>query len=309
MSTSKTTICFALGKARKYQAWIMDEILASSWKEVEQVIENALAEDLASNDVTTGALIPPDLEGRSSILVKDDGVLAGMEVAQAVFGHVDPALRVEVLIKDGAMIRKGDVVATIAGNVASILKAERTSLNFLCHLSGVATETARYVAAVKGSRAQITGTRKTTPGMRVLEKYAVRMGGGQSHRQHLGDWVLIKDNHLAALGSLGLGLKGAIERARRGSTLKVEVEVGSVGEAEEAMSAGADIVMLDNMALGEIKQVVNLARGRAIIEASGGITLENVRQVAGAGVDLISVGAITHSAKALDLSLELETEQ
>jgi len=287
----------------------MDEILAGSWKEVEQVIENALAEDLASSDVTTGALIPPDLEGRSSILVKDDGVLAGMEVAQAVFGHVDPALRVEVLIKDGATIRDGDVVATIEGKIASILKAERTSLNFLCHLSGVATETARYVAAVKGSRAQITGTRKTTPGMRVLEKYAVRMGGGQSHRQQLGDWVLIKDNHLAALGSLGLGLKGAIERARRGSTLKVEVEVGSVGEAEEAMSAGADIVMLDNMALGEIKQVVNLARGRAIIEASGGITLENVRQVAGAGVDLISVGAITHSAKALDLSLELETGQ
>jgi nicotinate-nucleotide pyrophosphorylase (carboxylating) len=284
----------------------MDEILASLWKEVEQVIENALAEDLASGDVTTGALIPPDLEGRSSILVKDDGVLAGMEVAQAVFGHVDPALRVEVLIKDGATIRKGDVVATVAGKVASILKAERTALNFLCHLSGVATETARYVAAVKGSKAQITDTRKTTPGMRVLEKYAVRMGGGQSHRMHLGDWVLIKDNHLAALGSLGLGPKGAIERARRGSTLKVEVEVGSVGEAEEAMSAGADIIMLDNMALGEIKKVVNLARGRALIEASGGITLENVRQVAGAGVDLISVGAITHSARALDLSLELE---
>jgi nicotinate-nucleotide pyrophosphorylase (carboxylating) len=285
----------------------MDEILASLWKEVEQVIENALAEDLASGDVTTGALIPPDLEGRSSILVKDDGVLAGMEVAQAVFGHVDPALRVEVLIKDGATIRKGDVVATVAGKVASILMAERTALNFLCHLSGIASGTARYVAAVKGSKAQITDTRKTTPGMRVLEKYAVRMGGGQSHRMHLGDWVLIKDNHLAALGSLGLGPKGAIERARRGSTLKVEVEVGSVGEAEEAMSAGADIIMLDNMALGEIKKVVNLARGRALIEASGGITLENVRQVAGAGVDLISVGAITHSAKALDLSLELET--
>ncbi len=285
----------------------MDEILASSWEEVGQVIESALAEDLASNDVTTGALIPPDLEGGSHILVKDDGVLAGMEVAQAVFGHVDPALRVELLIKDGARVGSGDVVATIAGNVASILKAERTALNFLCHLSGIATETAHYVAAVKGSKARITDTRKTTPGMRVLEKYAVRMGGGQSHRMHLGDWVLIKDNHLAALGSLGLGLKGAIERARRGSTLKVEVEVGSVGEAEEAMSAGADIIMLDNMALGEIKQVVNLARGRAIIEASGGITLENVRQVAGAGVDLISVGAITHSAKALDLSLELET--
>lgn len=285
----------------------MDKILTSSWKQVEQVIENALAEDLASGDVTTKALIPPDLAGKASILAKEDGVLAGIEVAQAVFGHVDPALRMEVLIKDGATIQNGDVVATIAGNVAGILRAERTALNFLCHLSGIATETAHYVAAVKGCKAWITDTRKTTPGMRVLEKYAVRMGGGQSHRMHLGDWVLIKDNHLAALGSLGLGLKGAIERARRGSTLKVELEVGSVGEAEEAMSAGADIIMLDNMALGEIKQVVNLARGRAIIEASGGITLENVHQVAGAGVDLISVGAITHSAKALDLSLELET--
>ena len=298
--------CVALGKSRRYKAWLMDEILTSSWKEVEQVIENALAEDLASSDVTTNALIPPDLEGRASILVKEDGVLAGIEVTQAVFQHVDPALRVEVLIKDGTTIRKGDVVATIAGKVASILMAERTALNFLCHLSGIATGTARYVEAIKSLKAQITDTRKTTPGMRVLEKYAVRMGGGQSHRHHLGDWVLIKDNHLAALGSLGQGLKGAIEWARRGSTLKVEVEVGSVDEAEEAMSAGADIVMLDNMALGEIKKVVDLARGRALIEASGGITLENVRQVAGAGVDLISVGAITHSAEALDLSLELE---
>jgi nicotinate-nucleotide pyrophosphorylase (carboxylating) len=285
----------------------MDKNLASSWEGVEQVIENALAEDLASSDVTTKALIPPDLEGRASILVKEDGILAGIEVTQAVFRHVDPALRVEVLIKDGATIRKGDVVATIAGKVASILMAERTALNFLCHLSGIATETARYVEAIKSLKAQITDTRKTTPGMRVLDKYAVRMGGGQSHRQHLGDWVLIKDNHLATLSALGLGLKGAIERARRGSTLKVEVEVGSVGEAEEAISAGADIVMLDNMALSEIKQVVNIARGRALIEASGGITMENVRQVAGAGVDLISVGAIIHSAKSLDLSLELET--
>lgn len=285
----------------------MDEILASSWEEIEQVIENALAEDLASSDVTTQALIPPDMEGGASILVKDNGVLAGIEVTQAVFRRADPALRVEVLVNDGTTIRKGDVVTTIGGKVASILMAERTALNFLCHLSGIATETARYVEAVKGLKAQITDTRKTTPGMRVLDKYAVRMGGGQSHRQHLGDWVLIKDNHLAALGSLGLGLKGAIEQARRGSTLKVEVEVGSVGEAEDAISAGADIIMLDNMALGEIKEVVNLAQGRALIEASGGITLENVRQVAEAGVDLISVGAITHSTKALDLSLELQT--
>ncbi len=285
----------------------MDESLASSWKQVEQVIDSALAEDLASSDVTTEALIPPALEGRAVILVKEDGVLAGREGAQAVFRHVDPALRVEVLIQDGARVLKGNEVAIINGKGASILRAERTALNFLCRLSGIATETARYVAAVEGCEARITDTRKTTPGMRMLEKYAVRMGGGQSHRLHLGDWVLIKDNHLAALPAVGL--KEAVERARQSSPLKVEVEVGSLAEAEEALDASADIIMLDNMAVEEIKQVVELARGRALIEASGGITLKNVLQVAETGVDLISVGAITHSAKALDLSLELETKR
>jgi nicotinate-nucleotide pyrophosphorylase (carboxylating) len=228
-------------------------------------------------------------------------------VSQAVFRHVDPSLLVETVIQDGATIRDGDVVATIEGMIASILKAERTSLNFLCHLSGIATETERYVEAVKGFRAQITDTRKTIPGMRMLEKYAVRMGGGQNHRIHLGNWVLIKDNHLVALRSIGMGIKEAIERASQSSSLKVEVEVSNVNEAERALDAGADIIMLDNMAVVEVREVVKLARGRALIEASGGITLENVRQVAEAGVDLISVGAITHSAKALDMSLELET--
>ena len=287
----------------------MDEILDNSWEEVKKLTKNVLGEDLASGDVTTEALIPPDLEGRASILVKADGVLAGVEVAKAVFRYVAPALRVEVLVQDGARVRNGDEVAIIEGKVASILKAERTALNFLCRLSGIATETARYVEAIKGLKAQITDTRKTTPGMRQLEKYAVRVGGGKSHRQHLGDGILIKDNHLAALRSFGLGLKEAIGMARQSSTLKVEIEVGSVGEAEEALDAGADIIMLDNMAVGEMKKVVELARGRALIEASGGITLENVRQIAEAGVDLISVGAITHSAKALDLSLELESRR
>jgi len=285
----------------------MDESLASSWKQVEHIIENALAEDVASGDVTTEALIPSDLEGRASILVKGDGVLAGVEVAKAVFVHVDPSLRAEVLIQDGAKVRKGDVVANIEGRVASILRAERVALNFLGRLSGIASETARYVEAIAGLKAKITDTRKTTPGIRFLEKYAVRAGGGRSHRQHLGDGILIKDNHLAALRSLGLGLKEAIERARRSSTLKIEVEVESIDGARQALEAGADIIMLDNMAIEDMRQVVEIARGGALIEASGGITLENVRQVAETGVDLISVGALTHSAKALDLSLELET--
>ena len=284
----------------------MDESLASSWKQVEQIIDRALAEDVAFGDVTTEALIPSDLEGRASILVKGDGVLAGVEVAKAVFVHVDPSLRVEVLIQDGAKVWKGDVVANIEGRVASILRAERVALNFLGRLSGIASETARYVEAIAGLKAWITDTRKTTPGIRFLEKYAVRAGGGRSHRQHLGDGVLIKDNHLAALRSLGLGLKEAIERARRSSTLKIEVEVESVDGARQALEAGADIIMLDNMAIEDMRQVVEIARGGALIEASGGITLENVRQVAETGVDLISVGALTHSAKALDLSLELE---
>ncbi len=207
----------------------MDDILASSWKQVEQIVNTALSEDLVSGDITTAALIPPDLEGRASILVKSDGVLAGIEVAQAVFQHIDPALRMEVLIQDGARIRCGDAIATISGKVASILQAERTALNFLCHLSGIATETARYVEAVSGLKAKITDTRKTTPGMRILEKYAVRMGGGRSHRLHLGDWVLIKDNHWAALRSLGIGVKEAIELVRQSSSLKVGVVVGATG--------------------------------------------------------------------------------
>ncbi len=285
----------------------MDDILASSWKQVEQIVNIALSEDLVSCDITTAALIPPDLEGRASILVKADGVSAGIEVAQAVFKVVDSALTVDLLIQDGARIRCGDAIATISGKVASILQAERTALNFLCHLSGIATETARYVEAVSGLKAKITDTRKTTPGMRMLEKYAVRMGGGRSHRLHLGDWVLIKDNHWVALRSLGMGVKEAIELVHQSSSLRVEIEVSNIGEAVEALDAGADIVMLDNMAVGEMKKVVELARGRTLIEASGGITLDNVHKVAEAGVDLISIGAITHSAKALDLSLELET--
>jgi len=284
----------------------MDESLASSWEHVEQVIDNALAEDLASSDVTTEALVPSDIEAKASILAKADGVLAGIDAVKEVFKKVDPSIRVEVLIQDGAKVRKGDVVATIDGRVASILKAERTALNFLCHLSGIATETARYVAAVKGLKARITDTRKTMPGMRVLEKYAVRMGGGKSHRLHLGDGILIKDNHLAVFRSMELGIKEAIERARQSSTLKIEVEVESVDQAREALDAGADIIMLDNMALEKMRHVVEMAGGRALIEASGGITLDNVRSIAEAGVDIISVGALTHSAKALDISLELD---
>jgi len=283
----------------------MDETLAGSWKQVEEAIDHALAEDVSFGDVTTEALIPPEQQGRASIIARGEGILAGVEVAKAVFLKVDPSMRFEASVQDGAKVRKKDVVAVIEGKVASILKGERVALNFLTRLSGIASETARYVEATKGLKAQITDTRKTTPGIRVLEKYAVRVGGGKSHRQHLGDGILIKDNHLAALRSLGVELKEAIERARQRSTLKIEVEVESVEQAQVALEAGADVIMLDNMAIEDMRQVIELAQGRALIEASGGITLDNVRQVAEVGVDLISVGALTHSARSLDLSLEL----
>ena len=284
----------------------MDEILTSSWKQVEQAIDRALAEDVSFGDVTTEALIPSDQQGRASIIAKQEGILGGVEVAKEVFLRVDPSIQFEASVQDGAKVRKNDVVAVIEGKVASILKGERVALNFLTRLSGIASETARYVEATEGLKARITDTRKTTPGIRALEKYAVRVGGGKSHRQHLGDGILIKDNHLAALRSLGVGLKEAIERARQRSTLKIEVEVESVEQARVALDAGADVIMLDNMAIEDMRQVVELAQGRALIEASGGITLDNVRQVAEAGVDLISVGALTHSARSLDLSLEVE---
>jgi len=284
----------------------MDEPLIDQWDMVEELVERALAQDIASGDVTTEAVIPTGLEARAHILVKEDGVLAGMVAAEAVFRHADPDLQLEVLKQDGARVKKGDIAARMEGRVASIVKAERTALNFLCHLSGIATDTARYVDAVKRLETQITDTRKTTPAMRLLEKYAVRVGGGRSHRAHLGDGILIKDNHLAALGSFGVGLKEAVEQASQRSTLNVEVEVTTVDEAREALEASADIIMLDNMSVADMKEVVQFAKGRALLEASGGITLKTVREVAEAGVDLISVGAITISARALDMSLELE---
>jgi len=285
--------------------------LVCFWEHVESIVDTALIEDHISQDVTTDTLIPDHLEGKVAIMAKADGILAGVEIAKAVFMHVDPTLLVEVHITDGHRVKKEDVVATISGEIVSILKAERPALNFLCHLSGIATDTSRYVEAVKGTKAHITDTRKTTPGLRPFEKYAVRMGGGHSHREHLGDWILIKDNHRAALRSLGLGIRDAIERARNGSpageTTKVEVEVNTFDQAVEALKAGADIVMLDNMPIAEMKRVMKLDRGHALIEASGGINLDNIRSVAEVGVDLISIGALTHSSRALDLNLKLVT--
>jgi nicotinate-nucleotide pyrophosphorylase (carboxylating) len=279
-------------------------------KQLNKIIDVALAEDISHGDITSEALIPPDLSGKSSLLVKEKGVLAGIEVAGRVFRRVDPHLEVEVLIKDGTVIKSGDIAGKISGSVISILKAERTALNFLQRLSGIASLTAQYVAKTKGTDARIYDTRKTTPGLRQLEKYAVRTGGGQNHRRHLGESILIKDNHISALRATGMNIRDIVAKARQNakSGVTIEVEVTNAKEAQEAMQAGADIIMLDNMGIDETGQVVKIAVGRVKIEASGGITLANVRQIAMTGVDMISVGALTHSYKALDISLELEAQ-
>jgi nicotinate-nucleotide pyrophosphorylase (carboxylating) len=271
-------------------------------------VVQALKEDLGQGDITTDALIPPTLEARALILVKASGVLAGIEVVEIVFQQVDPSLTFERMAEDGTRVQAGSVIGVVTGKAAGILKAERVALNFLQRLSGIATETAKYVAAVAGTGARILDTRKTTPGLRLLEKYAVRVGGGQNHRLNLGDGVLIKDNHLAALRAGGVGLGEGIRRARANVShdLKIEVEVDTVEQAQIALDAGADIVLLDNMGTADMRRVVELAQGRSLTEASGGITLDNVRVVAETGVDFISIGALTHSVKALDISIEFD---
>ena len=284
--------------------------LQLSNEQIDNIIDLALAEDISHGDITSQGLIPSELQGKASILAKAEGIIAGGEVAKRVFLKVDPSLKVKLLIQDGARVQPGDIVATIFGNVIGILKAERVALNFLQRLSGIASLTAQFIAKTKGLKVKITDTRKTTPALRLLEKYAVRIGGGQNHRFHLGDGILIKDNHLAALRALGMNIKDIVAKAKQNAPTgaKVEVEATTIQEALDAAEAGADIIMLDNMSPDEMRQVVNSVPSQVKIEASGGITLDNVGAVAMTGVDFISVGALTHSTKALDISLELEPQ-
>ncbi|MFC1935211.1 carboxylating nicotinate-nucleotide diphosphorylase [Chloroflexota bacterium] len=277
-------------------------------REILDLIDRALAEDLAAQDPTTTALVPPDQQGQAIVLAKAQGILAGVDVARAVFARVEPFLETGALLQDGVPLNPGDHIARIQGPISGILRAERTALNFLQRMSGIATETARYVRAVQGLHVRIVDTRKTVPGHRYLDKYAVRIGGGHNHRLNLADGILIKDNHIAALRAEGLTLGDAVRRALEHAphTLRVEVEVESVKEAREALEAGAHILLLDNMNLEDMREAVALAGGQALTEASGGINLETVRAVAETGVALISVGALTHSAAALDISLELQ---
>ncbi len=277
----------------------------------EAIVDLALVEDLGGGDVTTETTISAAARARGTIVAKADGVLSGLGVAAAVFHRVDPAVRFEARAADGQRVAPGEIVAAIEGSARSLLAAERVALNFLQRLSGVATLTARYVAAVTGTGARIVDTRKTTPGLRQLEKVAVRDGGGRNHRFNLTDGVLIKDNHLAAVGGHGperVARAVRLARERAPHPLRIEVEVTTLDELAEALAAEADIVLLDNMDLATLRLAVAQTAGRALLEASGGVSLATVRAVAETGVDLISVGALTHSAPALDLSLDFALE-
>lgn len=270
---------------------------------VEKTVRAALEEDLGlSGDITTRATVNPATQASAVISAREDGRIAGLQCAQAAFRLVDPAVQFETIVPDGSDVAPGDTVANISGPAAAILTGERVALNFLCHLSGVATLTRAYVRAIEGTGAYICCTRKTTPGLRALEKYAVRMGGGQNHRFGLFDAVLIKDNHIAAEG----GVKAAVEsaRAHAGHMIKIEVEVDTLDQLDEVLALPVDAVLLDNMSIAELTEAVSRAKGKVVTEASGGVNLDTVRDIAETGVDLISVGALTHSTKALDLGLD-----
>jgi nicotinate-nucleotide pyrophosphorylase (carboxylating) len=278
-------------------------LIPGNWCEV---VARALAEDIGWGDVTTQALIPAGITLRAQACTREAGVVAGLAVFAEVFRQLGPSVVVTYKVGEGTRIAPGQALAEVAGEATVILTGERVALNLLQRMCGIATLTARYVDALDGLPTRILDTRKTTPGLRSLEKYAVRMGGGANHRYCLADAVLIKDNHLALLAAQGIGIGEAVRRARAavGPTVKIEIEVEDVEGAFSAATAGADIIMLDNMGLPALREAVSAVGGRALIEASGGITLETVRQVAETGVDFISVGALTHSARGLDIGLD-----
>jgi nicotinate-nucleotide pyrophosphorylase (carboxylating) len=269
----------------------------------EPLVRTALLEDIGrAGDITTDAIVRPDQHASLALRARQPGVVAGLDVTLCAFQIVSPAVRMEIAQPDGSTVSPGETIATINGPARALLTGERTALNFLCHLSGVATATASLVLAVKGTHAQIVCTRKTTPGLRALEKYAARAGGGSNHRFGLDDAVLIKDNHIALAGSI----RAAIERAKAhvGHLVKIEIEVDTLAQLEEALALGVDAVLLDNMTIEDLRQAVAMARGKAITEASGRITVATAPAIAASGVDLISAGWITHSAASLDIGLD-----
>jgi len=272
-------------------------------KDLIPILQRALAEDIGTGDLTTSSILSPDLKLAGQIVARNQGIVAGLEVAGLVFELVDREIVATFHVGDGDSIARGQTLAEVRGPGTGVLSGERVALNFLQRMSGIATLTHQFVEAVKGSKAVILDTRKTAPGLRVLDKLAVRLGGGENHRFGLYDMVLIKDNHIAAAGSISQAINKV--RASIGKALAVEVEVKSMAEFEEALAFRPDRIMLDNMSLQDMSRAVALAAGRVELEASGNVTLENVTDIAGTGVDFISVGALTHSARALDISLEI----
>ncbi len=268
---------------------------------IERIVYAALAEDVGAGDVTTEATVEADALGTAELLLKEQGIVCGLAAVEAVFRALDPDVGFEALVEDGTPVEHLTVVAVVSGPLRAILTGERVALNFLGRLSGIATLTRRYVDAVAGTGVAILDTRKTTPGLRLLEKHAVACGGGRNHRFGLDDAVLVKDNHLAAAGSV----RAAVERLRTATDLPVEVECDTLAQVSDALAAKVDAILLDNMTPDELAAAVALAHGHVRLEASGGVTLENIRAIAEAGVDEISIGALTHSVRSLDVSLEL----
>lgn len=274
--------------------------------EIDEIIQRAFREDIATGDVTTLATVPNSVLGRAAFLVKDDGIVAGLDVAERVFHLLDPELEFTSHTTNGARVSRGQIIAEVKGPAASILSAERTALNFLQRMSGIATISAKFAELVKGTKAEIIDTRKTVPGLRVIDKLAVVQGGCKNHRQGLYDMFLIKDNHIAASGSITRAVEACREYMKKNDfASKIEVEVTTLEQTKEALNSRADIIMLDNFDIQLMKEAVELIDHQALVEASGGVNLNTVRKIAETGVDFISVGALTHSVKALDISLNL----
>jgi nicotinate-nucleotide pyrophosphorylase (carboxylating) len=269
---------------------------------LDSIIEAALEEDMPHGDITSESIISPDSESKAAILAKEEGILAGIEIARRVFEKIDSSVDFRKKMNDGQKFKKGETLATIQGPSVSLLKGERTALNFLQRMSGIATTTRKYVHTLRGTKTKILDTRKTTPGLRSLEKYSVKMGGGVNHRHNLSEMVLIKDNHLNIVGSISEAVKKAKSQIKPG--VEVEVETSSLDEVQEAVLSGADMIMLDNMPIKKMKEVVDWVKGKVPLEVSGKVTLSTIRKIAALGVDFISVGSLTHSYKSVDISIE-----
>ena len=271
---------------------------------IRNLTELALSEDIGSGDVTTEATVPADSIATAVMLAKHDLILAGLGVSREVFHYLDPTIEITFFVRDGDRISTGMEIAQLSGNTRALLMGERVALNLLQHMSGIATQTARYVEKIKGLKAEVLDTRKTHPGLRKLEKYAVRMGGGKNHRFGLYDGILIKDNHIKAAGSITKAIGGV--RKKASLLLKIEVETKTLDEVREALAARADVIMLDNMQVDMMREAVTLINHQALIEASGNVTLETIRGIAETGVDFISCGSLTHSASAADISMNIK---